>query len=67
MTGGYGFVGEAMISVEVILEDGSTCKLPDFPPPGRYRHTANGLTVCGGGCCGLFYVVEKARKCLSRP
>ena len=44
MTGGQG----AEESAEVILEDGSTCTLPDLPPPGRYRHSATGLTLCGG-------------------
>ena len=44
MTGGIG----AEESAEVILEDGSTCTLPDLPPPGRYGHSASGLTLCGG-------------------
>ena len=44
VTGGYG--GEE--SAEVILEDGSTCTMPDLPPPGRYHHSATGLTLCGG-------------------
>ena len=45
MTGGCG----AEKSAEVILEDGSTCTLtPDLPPPGRYQHSATGLTLCGG-------------------
>ena len=44
MTGGNG----AEESVEVILEDGSTCTMPDLPPPGRYQHSATGLTLCGG-------------------
>ena len=35
------------MSVEVILEDGSTCTLPDLPSPGRTGHSANGLTLCG--------------------
>ena len=45
MTGGQG----AEESAEVILEDGSTCTLPDLPPPGRIYHSATGLTLCGGG------------------
>ena len=44
MSGGYG----AEESAEVILEDGSTCTLPDLPPPGRREHSATGLTLCGG-------------------
>ena len=44
MTGGWG----AEESAEVILEDGSTCTLPNLPPPGRYTHSATGLTLCGG-------------------
>ena len=44
MTGGYG----AEESAEVILEDGSTCILPNLPPPGRALHSATGLTLCGG-------------------
>ena len=44
MTGGYG----AEESAEVILEDGSTCTLPDLPPSGRRQHSATGLTLCGG-------------------
>ena len=44
MTGGLG----AEESAEVILEDGSTCTLPDLPPPGRYGHSADRLTLCGG-------------------
>ena len=44
MTGGDG----AEESAEVILEDGSTCTLPNLPPPGRYTHSATGLTLCGG-------------------
>ena len=44
MTGGAG----AEESAEVILEDGSTCTLPDLPPPGRYSHSATRLTLCGG-------------------
>ena len=44
MTGGYG----AEESAEVILKDGSTCPLPDLPPPGRLVHSATGLTLCGG-------------------
>ena len=44
MTGGFG----AEESAEVILEDGSTCTLPDLPPPGRRVHSATGLTLCGG-------------------
>ena len=44
MTGGQG----AEESAEVILEDGSTCTLPDLPPPGRADHSATGLTLCGG-------------------
>ena len=44
MTGGVGY----QESAEVILEDGSTCTLPDLPPPGRYGHSASGLTLCGG-------------------
>ena len=44
MTGGAG----AEESAEVILEDGSTCNLPDLPPPGRSFHSASGLTLCGG-------------------
>ena len=45
MTGGFG----AEESAEVILEDGSTCTMtPDLPPPGRYWHSATGLTLCGG-------------------
>ena len=44
MTGGDG----TEESAEVILEDGSTCTMPDLPPPGRYGHSASGLTLCGG-------------------
>ena len=44
MSGGAG----AEESAEVILKDGSTCTLPDLPPPGRYQHSATGLTLCGG-------------------
>ena len=44
MSGGYG----ALKSAEVILENGSTCTLPDLPPPGRSEHTASGLILCGG-------------------
>ena len=44
MTGGFG----AEESAEVILEDGTTCTLPDLPPPGRALHSATGLTQCGG-------------------
>ena len=44
MTGGLG----AEESAEVILEDGSTCTMPDLPPPGRFGHSADGLTLCGG-------------------
>ena len=44
MTGGDG----TEESAEVILEDGSTCTMPDLPPPGRYGHSATGLTLCGG-------------------
>ena len=44
MTGGDG----TEESAEVILEDGSTCTLPDLPPPGRYGHSADRLTLCGG-------------------
>ena len=40
--------GGAEESAEVILEDGSTCTLPDLPPPGRRDHSATGLTLCGG-------------------
>ena len=49
MTGGCG----AEKSAEVILENGRTCTMtPDLPPPGRYQHTATGLTVCGGWADG---------------
>ena len=49
MSGGYG----ALKSAEVILENGRTCTMtPDLPPPGRYQHTATGLTVCGGWADG---------------
>ena len=44
MTGGRA----AEESAEVILEDGSTCSMPDLPAPGRFIHSANGLTLCGG-------------------
>ena len=44
MSGGYG----ALKSAEVILENGSTCTLPDLPPPGRRGHSATRLTLCGG-------------------
>ena len=44
MTGGDG----TEESAEVILEDGSTCTMPDLPPPGRFGHSADGLTLCGG-------------------
>ena len=44
MSGGYG----ALKSAEVILENGSTCTLPDLPPPGRTEHSATGLILCGG-------------------
>ena len=40
--------GGAEKSAEVILEDGSTCTMPDLPPPGRSFHSATGLTLCGG-------------------
>ena len=44
MTGGCG----AEKSAEVILENGRTCTMtPDLPPPGRYGHSATGLTLCG--------------------
>ena len=45
MTGGFG----AEESAEVILEEGSTCTMtPDLPPPGRFYHSATGLTLCAG-------------------
>ena len=44
MTGGDG----TEESAEVILEDGSTCTMPDLPTPGRFGHSADGLTLCGG-------------------
>ena len=44
VTGGFA----AEETAEVILEDGSTCTLPDLPPPGRRQHSATGLTLCGG-------------------
>ena len=47
ITGGDG-PGATEQSVEVILEDGSTCTMPDLPPPGRSQHSATGLTLCGG-------------------
>ena len=47
ITGGDG-PGATEQSVEVILEDGSTCTMPDLPPPGRSHHSATGLTLCGG-------------------
>ena len=55
VTGGYG----AKESAEVILEDGSTCTLPDLPSPGRNSNSATGLTLCGGfdtdtSTCSIF-------------
>ena len=47
VTGGMGPAATEQ-SVEVILEDGSTCTMPDLPPPGRSQHSATGLTLCGG-------------------
>ena len=44
MSGGEG----AEESAEVVLQDGSTCTMPDLPPPGRFWHSATGLTLCGG-------------------
>ena len=40
--------GRGDVSTEVILEDGSTCTMPDLPSPGRRFHSATGLTLCGG-------------------
>ena len=38
----------AYTSVEVIFANGTRyCSLPDLPKE-RYRHTQNGLTICGG-------------------
>ena len=47
ISGGDG-PGATEQSVEVILEDGSTCTMPNLPPPGRSHHSASGLTLCGG-------------------
>ena len=47
MSGGFG-PELGIAEVEVIREDGSTCSMPDLPGKGRYLHSANRLTLCGG-------------------
>ena len=43
--------GPGIHSVEMIFKNGSTCSFPDLPFE-RYRHSQNGLVVCGGDSAG---------------
>ena len=43
--------GSGTSSVEMIYKNGSTCSFPDLPFE-RYRHSQNGLVVCGGDNLG---------------
>ena len=47
VSGGNSETGNALASVEVIREDGTTCSLPDLPEP-RVEHSQSGLISCGG-------------------
>ena len=48
VTGGGSDDGDGPHTAEVMLPTGHSCSLPDLPSPGRWGHTQNGLTACGG-------------------
>ena len=49
VTGGGSDDGDGPQTAEVMLPTGHSCSLPNLPSPGRWGHTQNGLTACGGG------------------